>query len=152
MAGLMWRPGVALLAAVLAGCYAYTPLATLSPAPATYVSLQLTDQGRVGAGPTLGYGLDRIEGTLVRATDSSYVVRVAGVTDVRGARSKWSGEEVSVQRAWVGNAGERRFSRSRTYLTAGALGAGIAAFIATRTLGRGGGILQTGGGGGGDNQ
>jgi len=142
------RIGVGLLP-VLAACYTSTPLALVAPASGTGVSLVFTDAGRVGAGPTLGGGLASIEGTLVRLTDTAFVVRVSRVTDVRGVQTKWAGETVMVDRAWVGNAYERRLSRSRTYFVAGAFTAGLAAFIATRTLGSGGPTLQTPGGGGG---
>jgi hypothetical protein len=137
------------LAALLAACYTSTPLALVTPVSGTGVSLLLTDVGRVGAGPTLGSGLARIEGTLVRLTDTAFVIRVSSVTDVRGVQTRWAGETVMVDRGWVGNAYERRLSRSRTYLVAGVFTAGLAAFIATRTLGSGGPTLQTPGGGGG---
>jgi len=148
------RLGVRLVPVVLAACYTYTPLATVAPTPGLRVSLALTDQGRVGVAPVMGAGLDRIEGTLVRVTDSSYVVQVASVTDVRGAVTKWVGETVTIERAWVANASERRFSRSRTYFAAGGFTAAVAAFIASRGLfGRGGPILWgSGGGDGGNNQ
>src|SRR3989442_8117430 len=69
------RLGARLVPVLLAGCYSYTPLATVAPTPGLRLSLALTDQGRVGVAPVMGAGLDRVEGTLVRVTDSSYVVR-----------------------------------------------------------------------------
>src|SRR6267143_3049600 len=73
--GAVRRIGVGLLP-VLAACYTSTPLALVAPASGTGVSLVFTDAGRVGAGPTLGGGLASIEGTLVRLTDTAFVVRV----------------------------------------------------------------------------
>lgn len=143
----MW--GAAPLLGVVAGCYAYAPLPTLEPMPETRVALVLSDVGRVGAGSDMGPGVARIEGALVRSTDSDYTLRVTGVTDIRGRESRWSGESYSVRRAWVGNAYERRFSKPRTYLLVGALTAGVATFVATRhLLGIGGGAESSGGGGG----
>jgi hypothetical protein len=98
----------------------------------------------------LGPGLERVEGQVVRATDSAYVLRVACVTNLQGVQTAWRGETVTVARAWVGNTYERRFSRSRTYLIAGVSTALLTAFIASHGFGLGGPILQnpTGGGGG----
>jgi len=124
----------AALTLVVAGCYTYTPLEAPSPAPQERVALVLTDQGRVGAGPTMGAGLARVEGMLIGSTDSDYTLRVAEVIDIRGAVSRWSAETVTLQRSWVGNAYERRLSKSRTYLLASALTVGVVAFIASRTL------------------
>lgn len=137
-------------AGLLAGCYTYTPLQTLDPAPQQRVAMVLTDQGRVGAGPVIGAGVARIDGALIGSTDSDFTLQVAGVTDIRGTMSRWSRETITLRRSWVGNAYERRFSKSRTYLLAGALTAGFVVFAASRHLfGIGGGIenLPPGGGG-----
>ncbi len=140
---------VALGALLTSGCYSYTPVGSLTPPPSAELSLVLTDQGRVGAGNVLGPGLERVDGHVVRATDSAYVLRVERVTNLRGVQTAWRGETVTVARAWVGNTYERRFSRSRTYLIAGVSTALLATFIATHGFGLGGPILQNPGGGGG---
>lgn len=140
---------VALGATLATSCYTYTPAATLTPPPSAELSLIFTDQGRVGAGGVLGPGLERVDGQVVRATDSAYLLRVARVTNLRGVQTPWRGETVSVARAWVATTYERRFSPSRTYLIAGLSTALLAAFIATHGFGLGGPILQNPGGGGG---
>jgi len=148
---LLRAGGLGLLATLLAGCYSYTALPTPEPAPQTSVALVLSDQGRVGAGSTVGSGVVRVEGALIGSTDSDFTLRVAGITDLTGRRSRWSGETITLRRAWVGNAYQRRFSRSRTYLILGALTAGFVAFAVTRDLFGGGGPLTDnppGGGGG----
>lgn len=144
----------AVLLPALAGCYTYSPLPSLDPTPHKAVALVLSDEGRVGAGRLMGSGIARVEGALIGSTDSDYTLRIAGVTDIRGRQSRWSGETVSFRRAWVGNAYERRFSKSRTYVLVGALTAGFAAFAATRDLFGGGGPLvePPGGGGSGGQQ
>lgn len=143
----------ALLLPLSAACYTYTPLPSLAPVPDTHVALVLTDLGRVGAGPSMGAGVAKIEGALVGSTDSEYTLRITDVTDVRGRESRWNGERLSVRRAWVDNAYEKRFSKPRTYLLVGALTVGAATFIATRHLLGGGSAIQPpGGGGGGSNQ
>ena len=51
----------ALLSALTAGCYVYTPLDTATPIPKVEVALSLTDAGRVESGHTLGSAVDRVE-------------------------------------------------------------------------------------------
>jgi len=138
------------LPSVLAGCYTYAPLTT-QPAPEMQISLVLSDVGRVGASATLGSGLDRVDGVLMGTTDTTYVMRVLGVRDIRGVQTKWSGETAILQRAWVANTYERHFSRSRTYLITGVLTSAVAALIATRGFGIVGPTLQNPPGGGGGN-
>jgi hypothetical protein len=138
-----------LLAVLAAGCYSYAPLTTVTPSNAGEVSLVFTDQGRASAARTFGGGMDRVEGKLVASTDTTYVLQVSRVRDIRGGEAKWNGEAVTVPRAWVENTYERHFSRFRTYLVAGAMTAAVTAFIATRALGVGGPTLGTPGGGGG---
>jgi hypothetical protein len=144
-----WVVGVAPL--LLAGCYTYTPLVTLTPTEAQ-VALTLTDRGRADAATSLGSGIDRVEGKLLSASDTAYVLAVLRVRDIRGVETKWTGEQATIPRAWVANAYERHISRSRTYLVASAFTAAVAAFIASRTLGGGAPTLQTPGGGGGGGQ
>src|SRR5256885_15623340 len=86
------------LPSLLAGCYTYAPLAT-RPAPEMQLSLVLSDVGRVGASAMLGSGLDRVDGILGGATDTTYAMRVFGVRDIRGVQTKWGGEAVVPQRA-----------------------------------------------------
>jgi len=146
--------GAGLLSILLAGCYVYTPLETVTPRSDFEVALALTDLGRVEAGHTLGPAVDRVEGRVAAVTDTAYVLQVSSVRDIRGVVTKWSGETVTVPRAWVGNASARRLSRSRTYLLAGSFAAATAAFIASRALGIGGPSSPSvgGPGGGGNNQ
>ncbi len=149
----MLRQSVGVIVVFLAGCYVYTPLDTVTPRSDVEVALALTDLGRVEAGHALGPSIDRVEGRVAQVSDTAYVLQVSSVRDIRGVATKWSGETVTVPRAWVGSASTRRLSRSRTYLLAGAFTAGAAAFIASRALGIGGPGMPSGaGGGGGNNQ
>jgi hypothetical protein len=144
--------GSALLPALVAGCYTYAPLSALEPVPETQVALVLSDVGRVGAGTSMGPGIARVEGALIGSTDSEYTLRIAGVTDIRGRENRWSGEQVSLRRTWVGNAYERRLSKPRTYLLVGVLTAGLATFVVTRHLFGIGSLAGASGGGGGNQQ
>jgi hypothetical protein len=144
------RIWAALSGLALAGCYTYTPLATLDPVPGTHMALVLSDQGRVGMGPSIGHGVARLDGALVRSSDTAYVLAVSDVLGINGGRTPWAGETVQVQRAYVANSLERRFSRGRTFLVAGGAAVAVVAFILTRNLlGIGGTDANTLPGGGG---
>jgi len=119
---------------VLAGCYTYLPVATLQPAPGTNLSLVLSDEGRMQSVRQVGPYAMRIEGELLQATPEDFVVAVSDVVDIRGTRSKWTGESVSLPRSYVMMTYEKQFSRSKTVLLATAVAGGIVAIIASRNL------------------
>lgn len=121
-------------APIVAGCYTYTPLTTLQPAPGTNLSLLLSDEGRMQTARQVGPYTMRIEGQLLSATPADYVLAVTDVVDIRGTRSKWTGESVPLPRTYVAMAYEKRFSRGKTALLASAVTAGIVAIIASRNL------------------
>ena len=76
----------------------------------------------------------RIEGELLQATPEDFVVAVSDVVDIRGTRSKWTGESVSLPRSYVMMTYEKQFSRSKTVLLATAVAGGIVAIFASRNL------------------
>jgi len=119
---------------VLAGCYTYTPIATLQPAPGTNLSLVLSDEGRMQSMRQVGPYAMRIEGELLQATPADLVLAVSDVVDIRGIHSKWTGESVSLPRSYVMTTYQKQFSRSKTVLLATAVAGGIAAIIAGRNL------------------
>jgi hypothetical protein len=123
----------AFLVAVLSGCYVYSA-APAAPPPGTYLLLDLTDRGRVALGDSIGSGARALEGTAVSSTDSAYSLRVTRVSYLNGQSNSWTGERLVVPRDLVTNAKEKRFSRSRTWIAAAAVGAGLVAFIASRGL------------------
>ena len=142
---LDWRLAVAIgWLPVLAGCYTYTPITTLQPAPGTNLSLVLSDEGRVQSVRQVGPYAMRIEGELVQASSDDLVLAVSDVVDIRGTRSKWTGETISLPRTYVMTTYQKRFSRSKTALVATAVGAGIVAIIAGRNLLGFGGSGNTG--------
>jgi hypothetical protein len=129
---------------VLAGCYSYTPIATLQPAPGTNLSLVLSDEGRMQSMRQVGPYAMRIEGELVQATSDDLVLAVSDVVDIRGTHSKWTGESVSLPRSFVSMTYQKQFSRSRTTILAAAVAGGIFAIIASRNLLGFGGSGETG--------
>jgi hypothetical protein len=129
---------------LLAGCYTYTPVATPQPAPGTNLSLVLSDEGRMQSMRQVGPYAMRIEGELLQANPDDLVLAVSDVVDIRGTRSKWTGETVSLPRTYVMTTYQKQFSRSRTVLLATAVAGGIVAIIAGRNLLGFGGSGETG--------
>lgn len=131
----------ALAVVAVDGCYTYSA-APAAPSPGTHLVLDLTDRGRVELGDSVGPGASSIEGTSVMSTDSAYSLRVTKVSYLNGQSNNWTGEALLVPRSLITNAREQRFSRSRTWVAAAAVGGGLIAFIASR------GLLGFGSGGG----
>ena len=127
--------GAGVVPVALAACYSYTPLQTLEPVPQSRVSLVLSDQGRVGAGPAIGTGVARVEGALIGSTDSDYTLRVVGVTDIRGAQTRWSGEAGRARRAARGSSPRPRAATSPSAAGGGGRAAVRAAVRVSATTG-----------------
>lgn len=142
--------GVGLLPGLLGACYTYH--ATLAaPQPASHVSVVLSDQGRVAASPQIGPQAVRVEGAVVAASDSGYLLAVSGVKSIAGTWVRWTAETVSLRRDHVSFVYERRLSKSRTALfTAGIVAALTAAVVGFDILGIGNDPVDTVPGGGGD--
>lgn len=135
-----------LLQGMASACYVYSP-ASATPVPGTRVLLELNDRGRVGLGDSIGPSSQVVEGTVVSNSDSAYGVRVVRVGYLNGQSNQWNGEPLMVSKDFVGTARERRFSRSRTWLTAGSAALAAVAFIASRGLLGFGSESRTPGGG-----
>ena len=116
---------VVLLLPNTVGCYTtrYVPEGTVQPE--MRVSLSITDRGRVAIADSLGTGVLKVNGRLLSATDSQYVVSVSDLDLMNGRTARWNGETVGIDRQHVGGVGQRTLSRSRT----GALAAGVIAAI-----------------------
>jgi hypothetical protein len=97
------------------------------------VELSINDRGRVGLADSLGTGVVRVQGTLRRRTDSTYMVSVQRVGSLNGGTSHWSGEDVVLRREYVGGVAERRLSTARTVGVAALFTAAVV-FIASRGL------------------
>jgi len=106
---------------LLPACYVERPVLEPVPAPERRISLVLNDQGRYEAAPQIGPLAMRVDGVVLQATDSDYLVRISEVVDVRGTRSLWAGETVPLQRRYIAMAYERRFHRGRTYALVGTM-------------------------------
>lgn len=127
---------------VLAGCYNLVPVAGVQPAPGTKLSLVLNDEGRMNTAQQVGPYTMRIEGELVQASESNYVMAVSEVVDIRGAHSKWTGETVPLPRRYVMTTYQKQFSTPKTVLLLGAAAGAFVAMVASFNLfgfGRGSG-------------
>jgi hypothetical protein len=126
------------------GCYTYQPYIESGPQPGQHVSLELSDQGRAALGPQLGPGVLTVEGMLRGTQGGQYVLGVSRVTTIGAGTANWGGERVTIPVNDVARSQIRTFSRGRTALLVGAVVAGLAAFIVTRSL-NGGGYQPSGG-------
>lgn len=142
-----------LLLLSVTGCYRYVPITEPATVAGTEVSVGITDRGRVALTGQVGPGARRLRGRLTQATDSLFVISLTSVEYLGAATAaRWTGEAVSVSRDFVSDIAERRFSRSRSWLTAGVfvlLAAGVST-IAIVGFGGDAGSDRPGGGGGGD--
>ncbi len=135
-----WRRAVicALAPSILSGCYTYRPVVATQPVAGTRVDLHLTDEGRIAVRERIGPDVARVEGSLVYRNDTSFVLRVAEVHGLYGARNVWGGEEVGIRRDYVGLVRERRFDTMRSVLLGGLVVAALVVIFATDLVGFGG--------------
>jgi hypothetical protein len=115
------------------GCYSLQPVRGTVPQPGNIIGLDITDAGRVALGGAMGPEIARLEGRLMSSDASEFVLGVLGVQLLRGGEQVWHGETVHVKREYVSSIYERRFSKTRT-IVAGAVGAGIIAVLASKSL------------------
>ncbi len=118
----------------LPACYRQVPLETATPPVGETLVFEITDRGRVGLGDRLGPRVDEIEGRLVRAEGEELVINVFRVAAVDGTRSRWSGEQVRLDRDYVGRVSARELSKTRTWLLAAGVTTAVVALIATQSL------------------
>jgi hypothetical protein len=124
---------LAFLLGVASGCYEYGP-APATAAPGTRLLLELNDRGRVGLGNSIGPTGGVVEGTLQATSDTAYSLLVNRVQYMNGQSNAWNGERLLVPKEFVGNARERTYSASRTWLVVGAVTLAAIAFISSRQL------------------
>lgn len=120
--------------ATLPACYRHVPLETPTPPVGETLVFEITDRGRVGLGDRLGPRVDEIEGRLVRAEGDEFVINVFRIGAVDGTRSRWSGEQISLDRDYVGRVSARELSKTRTWLLAAGVTTAVVALIATQSL------------------
>jgi hypothetical protein len=130
--------GCAAVLAMAAGCYTYAPVDSAAPAPAgQYVSLRITDQGRVGLDNRFGEGVRRITGRVVEQDGNDVVVSVDHVSNLDGETIRWAGDTTRVQRSYIGYIEQRKLSAGRTSLIAATAIGAIYAMTASGLVGGG---------------
>lgn len=133
---------VALAAVGLSACYTYTPLRDPEPQMGQAFTFDLDQPCPPAVAERVGLDTRRVEGTLLRRTDSEFVVSVAR-TNASGGRSyRWNGETVTLPQAYVWQVRSKRFSPTRTVAVVGGAALSFVAFVITRSLGVGGGTAD----------
>lgn len=139
--------GVIATACLAAGCYNYTPLATPSPEPGTYLAVTLTDSGSAQLAPYLGPTVRVVRGRYLSNGEQGLELSVSSVQLDRGDALSWAGETVTVPTALVASLEMRRLAKGRSILLAGVGVAGFVAAVGTFTLVGSGSFLGIGAGG-----
>ena len=120
VAGLLFLPWAT-------GCYTYVPLWQGTPRAGTLVAVGLSDRGRAELANRIGPGVRQLTGRVATLSDSSLTLAVSSVTYIGpGAPMTWNGEMVVIPREVVSGIQERRLSKSRSWIAAGAAVAAIA--------------------------
>jgi len=123
------RVSTVLAAACLsAACYNYSPLATPSPNPGTWVSVTLTDAGAVELAPYLGPNVFVVRGRYVGDAEQGVLMSVSSVELVRGDDVDWKGEQVTLPKSAIASVQVRQLSKRRSVLL---VGVGITGLVAT---------------------
>ena len=118
----VFRPAALLL---LAACYRYVPSTRDALAPGAEVRLSLTPEGTSQLVPLLGNQTTAVEGRVLNASDTAYVLALSGTLKSLGAngsssvsRTIWAGDSVAIPGVVVGTVERRRLDSRRTTLLA----------------------------------
>ena len=129
------------------GCYAFIPTTNAALPERTPVSVHLTLAGTVALQPTLGAGVNELDGTVLRSSADSLVLAVENMYTVGRQKFESSGTTAAIPRPYIEDVKVRTFSRKRTTLTiigalvlAIAAAAGVSAAAASGNPG--GGVIQ----------
>jgi hypothetical protein len=123
---------------LLCGCYLSTPITTAAPQAGDQVVVDLTDNGSSQLTQYLGANVQSVDGDLLSSSDTTITLAVRHVDVRSGNDQSWNGEQVMLPRDAIASMRERKLSKWRTGLLAGAALAGA---LAIRFNGIGTGIL-----------
>lgn len=124
--------GVASAAFLMSGCYGFVQKPVTDVAPNDVIEASISDAGRVALAERAGPEITRLQGKVVSRSDTAMNVRVSQVLYIRGASSRWQGQELTLRNQDVTQVSERIFSRRRTLVLAIAIGA-LAAIALNQT-------------------
>jgi len=111
--------GLAMLLSCLA-CQRYVALDLVPPAVGSGVRVSLNADAASTSFERIGSRVRQAEGTLLGATDSTFAIRVTGITRANGVEEGWGGDTVVFRRSQVTGVEQRQVSKSRTLLSLGA--------------------------------
>jgi hypothetical protein len=126
-------------------CYAYVPTTTTSLAERTPVTVHLTLGGTVALQPTLGQGVNELDGTVLRSTADTLVMAVEDMYTISRQKFESSGTTAAIPRPYIEDVKVRTFSRKRTTLTI--IGALVLAIAGAAAVGLANASGNPGGGG-----
>jgi hypothetical protein len=134
----VFRATAIAMALLTNACYSYTST-DVRPGltPDTQVSLELTSRAMAENQIRLGADVERVVGTVARATTDSIELRVLRTLARDGAWTIWSGEPVAFSSNDFARVGERRFSRGRTAIAVGGLLVAVVLALTTDLIGFG---------------
>lgn len=101
------------------GCYRLTPIEGSTPAPGLAVRLGLSDEGSVRLAPLIGPRIGAIDGRMIEASDTAFVLAVEAVVAQTGRSMPWSQERLAVPRSAVTSVRTRTLDRKRSWIAAG---------------------------------
>lgn len=117
------------------GCYAFIPTTNTALPEQTQVTVRLTLGGTVALQPTLGQGVNELDGTVVHSTPDSLVLAVQTMYTMARQTFESSGTTTAIPRPYIESVKVRTFSRKRTVFTVlGALALAIAAAAGATAL------------------
>jgi len=134
-------------ALLLCGCYASYPINMAQARPGTKLRVGLTDAGSDSLARYLGPGVQTVDGKLLRSTDTDVSLGVTQISMRSGIDQYWKGEAVVLPKYSVATVEERRMSKPRTFLLAGAIIAALATVKLSGVGGSSGAPTSHGGGG-----
>jgi hypothetical protein len=118
------------------------PVQGPTPAVGTEIAFDINDAGRLALGGSMGPEIIQIEGRLLEKGAADYLVAVSAVHMLRGGEQVWSKEPVRIKSEYVSSVYEKKFSAARS-IALGAVGVGIVAALAGKSLVGGGTVDQT---------
>lgn len=99
-------------------CYRLTPVEGGAPERGLEVRLALTDEGAVRMAPLIGPRIAAIDGRVLEAVDTAYVLGVTAVVGQGGRSMAWSNERLTVPRSAVSSVRTRTLDRKKTWMAA----------------------------------
>lgn len=111
----------ALLLGFQAGCYALGPVQSAVPVGAEQVGVLLNDRGRFQMSESLGTEVDIVIGALTGQDDAMIRLAVYRIVTLRGAEATWTGESIVIPRDGIMGFRERKLSKARSWVLAGAV-------------------------------